>query len=161
MQTQIRSSSIVAAFGLLGAALLSGCLSPTGQKGVGTSNPPLSAPSAPVATISVEQLYSSNIIGILGKPLGSKMIVDAVCEDRTMLAAPLHITKVDGRSLPSVVDIEPLGKDLKHGIHYKLEGYESGAFVGDPDWYQPTDQALYHYEPEFVVTRIIDPAGRQ
>jgi hypothetical protein len=156
MQTRIVRLSIVAAFGFLGAAL-AGCQPSTAQNSACPSTSPPSNPSPEAAFVPVEQLRYQNVTGLLGKPLGSKTIVDAVFENPTMIDPGLHISKVDGRSLASIVYIEPLGKDLKQGIHYKLEGYETGAFEGNPDWCSRGEQESFHYEAKFVLTRIIEP----
>ena len=76
-----------------------------------------------------------------------------------MLANPLAVEKVDGHPLPHTVYLELSGIDqLQEGLPYKLEGYESGAFAGDPEWLNPNVQQPFQYRPSFVVKRVIEPA---
>lgn len=47
-----------------------------------------------------------------------------------MLANPIAVEKVGDSPMKQSVKIEVTGVEIKQGIHYQLEGYETGAFVG-------------------------------
>ena len=95
----------------------------------------------------------AKIAGLLGKPLGTRMIIDGRMADREMLANPLVVSEVDGLALKEPVSIEIRGKvQIQKGTRYRLEGYESGEFAGSPSWLAPGAQQPFQFNSVFVVT---------
>ena len=109
--------------------------------------------------ISVSQLLGRRPIGLLGKPLGERVTIQGRMVEHSMLANAVAIEKVGDDSVKQAVKIEVTGVEIKKGIHYQLEGYESGAFVGNPEWLNPNVQQPFQYRPSFVVTRVVEPAA--
>ena len=103
-------------------------------------------------------LQERQIIGLLGKPLGSKVTVEGTRPKNALLENPLAVTKVDGQPLQEIVRLEVKhSAELKVGTRYTLEGYESGGFAGDPEWVNARLQQPFQYRPTFVVIRVIEP----
>ena len=114
-----------------------------------------------VTVTNVSQLaYRQAPIGLLGKPLGQKIVVHGTWA-RALLRNPITIDQVDGRPLAHVVTLEVSNLDIKEDMHYELEGYESGAFAGAPQWAMPEVQQPFQYRPSFIVTRVIEPAAEK
>ena len=111
-----------------------------------------------IVLITVSQLQQQPPIGLIGKPLGSRVIVEGVV-GRAMMANPFSIARVDNKALPQPVLLDIRGiKPLKPGIRYKFEGYETGEFSGVPGWAASIqDQCIFGYRGLFVVTRTIEP----
>lgn len=113
--------------------------------------------------IQVAQLIAGpRPIGLLGKPLGNRVVLVGTLAEHVMLSNPLAVASVDGQKLPKVVNIESSGlKDMKPAVTYKVEGYESGGYWGDPEWLSPGVQQPFQYHAKFVVTHVIDPPRKQ
>ena len=104
-------------------------------------------------------LQVENIIGVLGKPLGTRTVITGV-EHPTLLPNPLAVAQVDGHALPNGAIIEVRGNvKLREGVRYRLEGYEAGEFTGSPMWLHPNIQQPFQYRPYFVVTRVLGAAA--
>lgn len=113
--------------------------------------------SATAAEVRVENLHPANVIGLLGKPLGTRRVVSGVLAENVLLANPLAVTEVDGSLLKHFTSIEVRGKvQIRKGIRYRLEGYESGEFSGPPDWVAPQAQQPFQFRSFFVVTQVIE-----
>ena len=68
----------------------------------------------------------------------------------------MSVTKVDGKPLDPPVTITLRGKvSLQPGKEYRLVGYQSGEFVGAPDWTsgpgKPMSQQSFQFHPFFVA----------
>jgi hypothetical protein len=103
------------------------------------------------------------VLGYLGKPLGTRMVIDGVfAEHDIMLANPLAVTRIDGQPFKDGVSIEIRAKlQIHKGVHYRLEGYEAGAFTGYPSWQAPEAQQPFQYRSCFVVSEIIEPKSAE
>src|SRR5689334_17232570 len=80
------------------------------------------------------------VVGRLQKPLGTPMIIEGSCvepRNGAKLANSLLITSTDSIAWGAGVDLEIRSLPMEKGKHYKLEGYESGEFVGAPDAIAP------------------------
>jgi hypothetical protein len=78
--------------------------------------------------------------------------------EQVLLENPLAITIVDGQPLKETVRLElPQYEQLKSKTRYVLEGYESGAFAGEPGWHNDKVQQSFQYRARFVVTATIEP----
>lgn len=106
--------------------------------------------------IHVSELTMRPPVGLLDEPLGTRVLVEGRRAEWVLLANPLKITSVNGKPLATPVEIELSGIDqIKPNVNYKLEGYESGDFAGDPNWLSPGVQQPFQYRPSFVVVRVI------
>lgn len=75
------------------------------------------------------------IIGSLGKPLGTYIRIEAVVPDKDiMMSNPIEVRKVNGVELttPVLIEMHCEGK-LQKGKHYVFRGYESGGMVSTPE----------------------------
>jgi hypothetical protein len=75
------------------------------------------------------------IIGSLGKPLGTYIRIEGVVPDKEiMMSNPIEVRKVNGVELssPVLIEMHCEGK-LEKGKHYVFRGYESGGMVSSPD----------------------------
>jgi hypothetical protein len=112
--------------------------------------------------ISVSDLYPSNVKGRLGKPLGSRTII-AGRFTAAMLSNPLNVTEIDGTAVTNniIISIRSYTKsneiELKKGVFYRFEGYESGEFAGPPDWLGSGAQQPFQFHSVFVVTSVLKP----
>ena len=101
------------------------------------------------------------VTGRLGKPLGTRVVVEGVLAERTMLVNPLEVTAIDGQTLKQPVSIQIRGKvQIQRGTRYRLEGYESGEFAGPPSWLAPEAQQPFQFYSVFVVTKVIEPSSK-
>jgi hypothetical protein len=108
--------------------------------------------------VHVSQFLGELPIGLLGKPLGSKVVVEGKRAEEVLNENPLAITSVDGQPLKEIAKLElPHFEQLKPKTRYVLEGYESGSFAGEPTWHNSRVQQSFQYRPTFVVTRVIEP----
>ncbi|MBI3880001.1 MAG: hypothetical protein HY301_08035 [Verrucomicrobia bacterium] len=99
----------------------------------------------------------ARVTGCLGKPLGTRMIIDGVFA-RALLANPLKVSETDGRTLKQPVVIMIRGEvQIRKGTRYRLEGYESGEFGGPPMWLTGDilPQQPFQFYSFFVVTKVI------
>ena len=103
--------------------------------------------------INVSQFRDKIPIGLLGKPLGTRTTIEGSPAKFNAYA----ITRVDDRALPETVFMElHRAKGIKQGVRYKFEGYESGAFENEPEWYNDKLQRPFGYYPFFVVTSVVE-----
>ena len=120
----------------------------------------LSLCSLTLAETSVRDLNPpSRVTGSLGKPVGSRMVIEGVMAERVKLGNPLLVSAVDGKPIKEAAAIEIRGKvQVQKGTQYRLEGYESGAFSGPPDWSAGVSapQQPFHFHSFFVVTKVIE-----
>jgi hypothetical protein len=109
--------------------------------------------------IHVSDLRSMTVIGSLGKPLGSRLVIAGALPTKLlMLANPLDVLEIDGRVITNTVIIEIRGRvNIGRGTHYKLEGYESAGFEGPPMWLNPEVQQPFQLRSFFFVTKVIEP----
>jgi hypothetical protein len=109
--------------------------------------------------IKASELTPHQVIGVLGKPLGTRIVISGV--ETVGMAPSLRVTETDGRAITNAVTIVVKGSlKLQKGIHYKLEGYESGAFEGLPGWVAPNAQQFFSFHSFFIVTKILEPANK-
>ncbi len=115
-----------------------------------------------LAETSVRDLNPpARVSGVLRKPLGTRMIITGILAERVMLVYPLAVSQIDGQVIKDKVSIEIRGKpQIKQGVNYRLEGYESGGFSGPPSWLSPEAQQPFQYHSFFIVTKVIEP-GRE
>ena len=106
---------------------------------------------------NVRDLNPASVTGCLGKPLGSRIIIDGIMAKGLMMCNPLALSAIDGRQLKEPYLFEIRGLVLQEGTRYRLEGYESGEFAGSPSWFQPQAQQFFHFSSFFVVTKVIEP----
>jgi hypothetical protein len=95
------------------------------------------------------------VIGVLGKPLGSRLVLTGRKGERTMSPNTMAVLEVDGRPASADTVIEIRGLPVKAGVRYTLEGYEAGEFAGPASWHQPGAQGIFGYRPFFVVTKVV------
>lgn len=108
--------------------------------------------------VHVSQFLGEPPIGLLGKRLGSKVVVEGKRAEEVLNENPLAVTIVDGQPLKEIAKLElPHFEQLKPKTPYVLEGYESGSFAGEPTWHNSRVQQSFQYRPTFVVTRVIEP----
>ena len=115
------------------------------------------ASATPEFTPNVPNDPAASVTGFLGKPRGSRIIIDGIMVN-AMLRNPLAVSAIDGRGLLAnrLNLIEIRGVALQKGTRYRFEGYESGEFGGIPSWLQPEAQQPFQFRPFFVVTRVIE-----
>jgi hypothetical protein len=127
----------------------------------GSTNVTINVGAAPVigACISTYDFKSKIPYGVLGKRLGTGVVIDGEYDHEDKLPNMLWIDAVDrvyrGAVLP--IEIRGIPIKLRKGVHYKLEGYESGEFTGDPAWLCSSGKQSFQYRNFFVVTRAIEP----
>jgi hypothetical protein len=118
----------------------------------------------PAAEIGVSDLNPpARVTGSLGKPLGSRLVVEGVLAERVMLANPLLVSSVNAKPLKQPVAIEIQGKvQIQKGKQYRLEGYESGAFSGPPAWTvgDSVPQQPFQFHSTFVVTKVLETTAK-
>ncbi len=110
-------------------------------------------PAKPLKSITVQELASIEVIGWLGRPLGTIVTVEGIVADGsyTMTKADdgctlLRIETVDGKQLPKEKVFQYSGNDKpKVGSKFKYIGYETGGFTGAP-------AKLFDYMPAFATT---------
>jgi len=116
-------------------------------------------PSARAEIKVTDFLNPAKVIGRLGKPLGTRMVIEGVQEE-AMVRNPLKVSRVDGATLKNPVVIQIRGNvEVQKGTRYRFEGYESGEFAGPPDWLQQAQQPFQFYS-FFVVTKVIEPTPK-
>lgn len=101
----------------------------------------------------------AHVTGYFGKPLGTRIIIEGTQHEGGMIPNPLRVSSIDGRPISDeVMVIEIRGKlQLQKGVHYHLEGYESGEFSGTPSWVAREAQQPFRFHTFFVVTKVIEP----
>ncbi len=115
---------------------------------------PAYVPQRAIAEINVRDLSPGKVIGVLGKPLGSRTTIDGVRAEGIMLPSPFAVSGLDGRAVKGPFYVEIRGAVLQKATQYRLEGYESGEFAGPPAWSAPGAQQFLQYRSFFVVTKI-------
>ena len=124
----------------------------------------LSLCSLATADTSVSDLNPpSRVKGRLGKPLGSRLVIEGGLAERVMMGNPLLVSVVDGEALKQPVAIEIQAKvQFEKGKQYRFEGYESGAFGSSPDWTVGgrVPQQLFQFDSFFVVTKVLEPKSK-
>lgn len=127
----------------------------------GSTNVTINVGAAPVigACISTYDFKSKIPYGVLGKRLGTRVVIDGEYDHEDKLPNLLWIDAVDRVYRGAVLPIEIRGTPIKlrKGAHYKLEGYESGEFTGDPAWLFSSGKQSFQYRSFFVVSRAIEP----
>src|SRR5205809_575283 len=107
--------------------------------------------SAALAESTQAKWDEVEIIGSLGKPLGTYIRTEGVVPDKSsMMASPFEVRKVNGVELsaPVLIEMHCEGK-LGKGKHYVFRGYETGGMVSTPT--DPEDrsagqpQQSYHF----------------
>ena len=127
---------------LIAALALSGCALVQPEINVRDLNPP------------------ENVIGRLGKPLGTRVVIEGVLAEYALLSNPLLVTKVDGQLVKQRVVLSVRDKpQIEHAMLYRLEGFESGAYASYPAWIEPQMQQPFHFYSYFVVTKVIASSG--
>jgi hypothetical protein len=86
--------------------------------------------------IPADQLVAHvQVIGRLGHPLGTKLkIIGSVPEHLGKTTETFEVKEVNGKLLKEHVFVAVRGQEIKPGVEYTLEGYETGAFSNDPQW---------------------------
>jgi hypothetical protein len=108
---------------------------------------PVLLPELPVAALNPP----AKIKGLLGKPLGTRLIIDGTYNIQMMTNA--RVTSVDGVPLDKPIAINLRTKlPVEEGKAFHLEGYESGAFEGEPGWVAPGAQQNFQFYKFFIVT---------
>ena len=115
-----------------------------------------------IAETHVDDLTAAKVIGHLGKSLGSRVTIEGTLHEGGMIVNPLRLSSIDGRPTnDEVVVIEIRGKpQIQKGVHYHLEGYEAGAFSGQPSWSAPGAQQPFLFRSYFIVTKVIEPKSK-
>jgi hypothetical protein len=113
--------------------------------------------------INVNDLHPGNVKGRLGKPLGSRTIIAGHFAAGYLLNNPLKVTEIDGTAAKNdiVLSIRSYLKskeiELKEGVSYRFEGYESGEFGSPPEWIGQGAQQPFQFYSIFVVTSVMAP----
>lgn len=111
------------------------------------------------ADTRVSELRPHNIIGVLGKPLGTRTVISGI--GAVGMNPTLKISEIDGRSITNAVTLAIRGRlDLEKGNHYKFEGYESGGFEGIPTWVAPNAQQGFTFHSFSIVTKVIEHGSK-
>ena len=98
----------------------------------------------------------AKVIGTLGKPLGTRMVIEGV-QPEVMPTNPLNVSIIDGLKLKNSVTIAIQEKfQIKEGVLYRLEGYESGKFDSPPTWVASEAQQPFQFYSFFIVTKVLD-----
>lgn len=127
------------------------------------------------ANISVGDLsFPENVIGRLGKPLGTQTILVGGYPPRPTMGLPLAVSAIDDKPLDKPIGIflegrngESSGVKIERGKVYRLEGYESGRFASEPMWLNHSEQQPFQFYSFFVVTKVLEvkdaaaPAGAE
>ena len=105
----------------------------------------LSLCSLVAAEINVGDLNPKNVIGRLGKSLGTRMTIAGRLAEGVLMVNPLKLSEINGQPVTSNVVIEIRSNlNIEQGVDYRFEGYESGAFEGGA-------QVGFHFRSFFVV----------
>jgi hypothetical protein len=114
-----------------------------------------------VQPLRIADLSSRPTVGVLGKYLGQREVIEGTQANHVMMANGIAVTAVNGEPLAEPVKIDLVGgEQLEPGITYKLEGFEAGGFTGYPVWAGQSAQQSFGFVPFFVVTRTLQPATR-
>jgi hypothetical protein len=117
---------------------------------------PAYVPQRAIAEINAQDLSPARVIGVLGKPLGTRTTIDGVRAEGIMLPSPFAVSGVDGRAVKGPFYVEIRSAVLQKATRYRLEGYESGEFAGPPAWSAPGAQQPFQYRSFFVVTKVLE-----
>ena len=88
--------------------------------------------------VSVKEIDKSiQLIGLLNKPLGQFMTIEAVFLEQSKGHDKLRVTQIDGTEITPPIEIPFFGdtrgkKPLESGKTYRFRGYESAGYVGLP-----------------------------
>jgi hypothetical protein len=114
--------------------------------------------------IQVSELNNSgHIIGLLGKPLGTRIVlVGKAPEHAFMISNPIEVISIDGKLIDKPIQIsvlskkasQPLELSIEKGFQYTLTGYESGGFVNTPTWVAEGAQQPFHFSSFFVPVTV-------
>ena len=102
-------------------------------------------------------MLSAVVYGLLREPLGNSQIIagsGVEPPNKEKISNPLYVTESSKGAWGAGVAIEIRGLHVEKGKHYRLEGFELGEFVGT-DKNNPEAPPL-HYNPFFVVTKVLD-----
>ena len=106
-------------------------------------------------SLNVSEFRYQMPIGLLGSRLGSRLVVEAV-RSHALMSNPIKVMVVNMTPLREGVVLDSSGiRNLRDGVRYQLEGYETGEFSGYPGWVNPNAQQPFQYRPGFVVTRVL------
>ena len=114
--------------------------------------------------VAVAELDKSiELVGLLGKPLGEYMTIEAVYFTQSKgLHDWLRVTVIDGVGAKAAIEIHLSGikKDdgaLEAGKTYRIRGYESGGYIGIPEDIEKEQGAIlmqaykFHFMSDFVA----------
>jgi hypothetical protein len=124
-------------------------------QGIDSNAAPAFTPQRAMGVVHVGDLFPGRVIGVLGKPLGTRTTIDGVRAEGVMLSNPLAVSAIDGRAVKGPFYLEIRGAVLQNGVQNRLEGYESGEFSGPPSWSAPGAQQPFQYRVFFVVTKVL------
>ena len=116
---------------------------------------------------SITDLQPHAVVGQLGEPLGTRLLVSGIRAEHVilMLSPLLAVSEVNKQKLDHPVAIaintlDGLQFELKAGTHYVFEGYETGELSGPPEWLTPGAQMPFQFRSLFVVTKVIEPVEK-
>ena len=104
----------------------------------------------------------SNVKGLLGKPLGTRVIIYGILAEGAKDGNSLAVSEVDGQKLASPINIMiRSGISIQKGVQYRFEGIESGMFFGNaPDKRRDNDPSPFRFVSFFEVTHVIEPTAK-
>ena len=126
------------------------------------------------AEIKIADLTPTNVMGRLGQPLGTRLMVEGTGAGSGTATNVLLVSEVNGKKLEPPVSIQTrisfvetrisIGPRLnaEAGVRYRLEGYESGEFAGPVDWIDidPFTKSPFQFQNFYEIARVVDSSGK-
>lgn len=138
---------------LVMSSIFSLCLSSVAAAQISGTTPKAAPAVVAPPQINVRDLFPGRVIGVLGKPLGTRTTINGVLAENVMLPNPVVVARIDGQAVKGPISIEVRGVVLQKGVPYQLDGYESGEFTGPPSWSAPGAQQPFQFRSFFVITK--------
>jgi hypothetical protein len=125
------------------------------------SKPVLPSAEASAGSADVHSFRDQTPWGVLGKRLGTPVVIDGEYDDEAKLPNVLRVQRIDSIQRGAVLPLQILRTfQLRKGVHYVLEGYELGEFVSEPGWLLSSDKPSIKYRSLFAVTSVVEPADQ-
>jgi hypothetical protein len=130
---------------------------------------------APLAILAEDTVESNSVgkkaefpMGLLGYPLGTYLTIEgqynASEKNKLRHRGVLDVDTVNDKKLDKTIYVIIKNVDidsLPNGTRYIFKGYETGCFIGTPHEVakatKKSEQALWQFQHEFIVTSILSP----
>jgi hypothetical protein len=101
------------------------------------------------------------VTGHLGYSLGTRLTLEGSSAPSLFTTNLVIVSRINGKPLKSPITIGIRGNiRVERNRHYRIEGYESGEFLGCPSWRaNNARESSFHFQPVFIVTRDLETAG--